>query len=123
MDFPASILGVWASLPLAQQPGPPGGAGGGDGFLQMLFMLGPMALIFYFLLWRPESKRRKDKEQLMNSLKAKDKIVTIGGIHGIVVSVDKDEVVVRVDTAKDVKMRFRRTAIDTIEASGSDKSE
>lgn len=122
MNVLASILGAWVASPLAQQAGPPGG-GGNEGFLQMLFMLGPMALIFYFLLWRPESKRRKEKEQMMNSLKAKDKIVTIGGIHGIVVSVDKDEVVVRVDTAKDIKMRFRRTAIDVIESSGSDKSE
>lgn len=117
MDLLASMNDAGLALTLAQG-GPPG-----SGFSEMLVMLLPMAMIFYFLLWRPESKRRKEKEQLMNSLKAKDKIVTIGGIHGIVVKVEKDEVVVRVDTAKDVKMTFRRTAIDTIESPGPDKPE
>lgn len=98
-------------------PAPAPAAGGGsESMQQMLFMFIPMAMVMYFLLIRPESKRRKEKEALMGGLKAKDKVVTIGGLHATVVEVDaeKDEVVLLVDPKKDVKMKFRRSAIDVI---------
>lgn len=79
-------------------------------------MFVPMILIFYFLFIRPEGKRRKEKEALMAGIKPKDKVVTIGGLHGTVVEVEGEEVVLLVDAKKDVKLRFRRTAIDVVEA-------
>jgi len=88
----------------------------------MLMLLVPMGLFFYFFMIRPESKRRKEREQLLNSVKVKDKVVTIGGIHGTVVDVEKDEIVILVDPKKDVRLRFRRTAVDTVEpAEGGDR--
>jgi preprotein translocase subunit YajC len=92
------------------QPPPQGG------MESLLIMLVAMGLIFYFLLIRPESKRKKEKEALLNSLKARDKVVTIGGLHGTVVDVDGDEVVLLVDPKKDVKLRFRRSSVDIIES-------
>jgi len=79
-------------------------------------MLVAMGLIFYFLLIRPESKRKKEKEALLSSLKPKDKVVTVGGLHGTVVEVDGDEVVLLVDPRKDVKLRFRRSSVDMVAA-------
>jgi preprotein translocase subunit YajC len=98
-------------------PGQPGAQPPQGGFDSLLLMLVAMGLIFYFLLIRPESKRRKEKEALLNALKTKDKVVTIGGLHGTVVEVDGDEVVLLVDPKKDVKLRFRRSSVEAIEAS------
>lgn len=82
-------------------------------------MIGPMMLIFYFLFIRPENKRKKEKEVQMASMKPKDKVVTIGGLYGTIVEIDGDEVVLLVDAKKDVKLRFRRTAVDVVEPTKS----
>ncbi len=71
-------------------------------------------IIFYLFFIRPQSKERKKKEELLSSVKVKDKVVTIGGLHGVVVEVEGDEVVLLVDPKKDVKMRFRRSAIGEV---------
>jgi len=108
------LCSMLSNLAADATPGP----GAGGGMYGMLMFLVPMGLFFYFFMIRPESKRRKEREQLLNAVKAKDKVVTIGGIHGTVVSVDKEEVVVQVDPKKDVKMRFRRTSIESIVTGG-----
>lgn len=85
-------------------------------------MLVSMGLIFYLLVIRPESKRRKQKEALLSGLKPKDKVLTIGGVYGTVIEVDGDEVVVLVDPRKDIRLRYRRSAVDAvIDAEGKDK--
>jgi preprotein translocase subunit YajC len=95
------------------QPGmperPPSGGMG-----ELLVMLVPMILIFYFVFIRPENKRRKEKEALLGSVKPKDKVVTIGGLFGTVVEIDGDEIVLQVDPKRDVKLRFRRSAVDVV---------
>jgi preprotein translocase subunit YajC len=102
------------------QPGAGQGAGGGaEQLYSMLMLIVPMGLFFYFFMIRPESKRRKEREQVLNSVKVKDKVVTIGGIHGTVVDVEPTEIVILVDAKKDVKMRFRRSAIDSVESGES----
>lgn len=101
-------------------PGGPAGPGDPMGSLYgMLMLLVPMGLFFYFFMIRPESKRRKEREQLLNSVKVKDKVVTIGGIHGTVVDVEPTEIVILVDPKKDVKLRFRRSAVDSVESAES----
>lgn len=85
----------------------------------IFLMIGPMMLIFYFLFIRPENKRRKEKETLMAQMKPKDKVVTIGGLYGTIVEIDGDDVVLLVDAKKDVKLRFRRTAVDVVEQAKS----
>ncbi|MBI3828347.1 MAG: preprotein translocase subunit YajC [Planctomycetes bacterium] len=90
--------------------------------IQMLIMFGSLGLIFYLLIWRPESKRRKQQEQTLNAIKPKDKVVTVGGMYGTVVDVDKDDVTLLVDPKNNIKLRFRRRSIDVIEsAPGEEK--
>jgi preprotein translocase subunit YajC len=91
---------------------PPPQPGGLD---SLLITFVPLMIIFYLFFIRPENKRRKQKEELLAAIKPKDKVVTVGGLHGSVVEVEGDEVVLLVDPKKDVKLRFRRSAIDTIE--------
>lgn len=127
----ASTARLFTCLAQAEAKAPGTGLAGSEGpapdpaleMVRMFGMLGALGLIFYFLIWRPESKRRKQRAQLVNALKPKDKVVTIGGLHGVVVDVEKDEVVLLVDPKKEVKMRFRRSAIESIEASASQGEE
>ncbi|CAG9619469.1 preprotein translocase subunit YajC [Sutcliffiella rhizosphaerae] len=54
-----------------------------------------MFAIFYFLLIRPQQKRQKQVREMQTSLQKGDKVVTIGGLHGIVDALDEDKVVIK----------------------------
>ena len=82
-----------------------GGAGGSSFF----FMLIAIFAIFYFLMIRPESKRRKERQQMIDSLKRHDRVVTIGGLHGEVQDVHEDMVVLRI--SENVKVEVAKSAI------------
>ena len=84
------------------------GEGGGGG-TSMLIMLVAIFAIFYFLMIRPESKRRKERQSMIDSLARGDKIVTIGGLHGEVQDVHDDKIVIRI--AEDLKVEVAKTAI------------
>jgi preprotein translocase subunit YajC len=85
-------------------------AGGGN----VLFTYGPLILMFvvlYFLLIRPQQKKQKVRNQMLNALKKGDKVVTIGGLHGTIMEITDDVVVLRVNDA--TKMTFDRSAINS----------
>ncbi|NLU23218.1 MAG: preprotein translocase subunit YajC [Clostridiales bacterium] len=72
-----------------------------------------MIAIFYFLLIRPENKRKKQAEEMRSSLKKGDYITTIGGIYGRVVTVTDRTIVI--ETSDDrVRMEFIKTAVATV---------
>ena len=80
-----------------------------ESIVMLLVMLG----IFYFLLIRPENKRKKQAQQMRDSLKKGDIITTIGGIVGRVVSVAKDSLVI--ETSEDrVRMELTKWAVSTV---------
>ena len=68
-----------------------------------------MALIFYFMLYRPQKKDQKKRELLLNSLKKGDKVITVGGIHGVIAAVSKTKVTLTV--AENVKIDFELAAV------------
>ena len=72
-----------------------------------------MILVFYFLLIRPQKKQQKKMEEMHNSLKINDIVVTNSGMIGKVVNIkkDKDTVVVRVDDTTNTKIEFQKQAI------------
>ncbi|MBQ0003482.1 MAG: preprotein translocase subunit YajC [Treponema sp.] len=74
-----------------------------------LIMIVAMVAIFYFLLIRPQKKQEKETKKMLDNLKKGDKVVTIGGIYGVVSSLKDNSVVVKVDT--DAKIEFTKTAI------------
>lgn len=82
--------------------------------MDMIIMLVAMVAVFYFLLIRPESKRKKEAEKMRSSVKVGDKVTTIGGIIGTVVSV-KDEKFVMETSADQVRIEFAKWAISTNE--------
>lgn len=82
---------------------------------QMLTTIIPFALIiliFYFFIIRPQNKKQKETEKMIAALKKGDKVVTIGGIHGVVSSTKENTIIVKVDD--NAKIEFNRTAIATV---------
>ena len=89
-----------------------GAAGAGMG--SSVIMLVAMLAIFYFMLIRPENKRKKEAENMRSSVKTGDKITTIGGIIGTVVNV-KDEKIVIETSADQVRSELAKWAISSNE--------
>jgi len=77
-----------------------GGRSGYEGIIMLVLMFA----IFYFLLIRPQQKRAKQHRELVENLKAGDAIVTAGGLHGKIVSVQEGSVTVEIATGVKVKM-------------------
>ena len=90
-------------------------AGGmGSSIIMIVAMLG----IFYFMLIRPENKRKKEAEQTRNSVKNGDEISTIGGIVGTVVNVKEDKIVIET-SADQVRVELMKWAISTNETAAA----
>ena len=77
-----------------------------------IIMLVVMVAIFYFMLIRPENKRKKEAENMRSSLKVGDKVTTIGGIMGKVVHVDGDKFVMETG-ADQVRIELAKWALST----------
>lgn len=91
-------------VPLLQQ----GGVAGPQSLLSVApFLL--IIVIFYFFLIRPQNKKQKETQKMIDALKKGDKVVTIGGIHGIVSATKEKTIIVKVDEG--VKIEFNRSAI------------
>ena len=87
-------------------------APGGD-LMSMILPLVLMIGVFYFMLIRPENKRKKEAEQMRNSLKEGDWLTTIGGLYGKVVAITDRTVVL--ETSEDrVRVEFLKSAIGTV---------
>ena len=84
------------------------------GMASPLIMMVLMFAIFYFMLIRPENKRKKEAEQMRNSVRTGDKIVTIGGIIGTVVNVKDNRVVIET-SADQVRIELEKWAISSNE--------
>jgi len=93
------------------QPAPPAGQGLEQLLKGPLPMLVLMVVVFYFILIRPQQKKTKEHEQLLKTLKPKDKVVTSGGVMGIVVSVQEKTVTIR---SADTKLEVLKSAVAEI---------
>jgi len=91
----------------------PAGGGGGGVFGQygIVVPMALMGLVFYFLMWRPESQRRAKMQELLAGLKKNDRVHTNSGIYGVVVNVQTKYVTLRVDENNNTKIKVLRTAV------------
>ena len=97
---------------VAMGPAPAGGQGQGSP-LQLPIMMVIMLGIFYFMLIRPESKRKKQAEEMRSSLQKGDWLTTIGGVYGRVVAITDRTVVI--ETSEDrVRIEFLKSAIGSV---------
>ena len=87
----------------------------------MIIMLVLFIAIFYFMILRPENKKKKDAEALRNSLHRGDKITTIGGIMGKIIDIKDDKIVI--ETGEDqVRMELQKWAVMTNNTAEKEKS-
>lgn len=90
------------------------------GLLGALLPLILMFAIFWFILIRPESKRKKEAEAMRNAVKAGDDIITIGGICGTVITVKDDRLVIET-SADQVRMEITKWAVSSNETAAAAK--
>ena len=113
----------WLALAAADAaPSAPSGPAANP--LQMMVLwFAAIAVFFYLIILRPQRKEQKSRQQLIDSLRKGDKVVTIGGVHGWITEVDKGgkTVTVRVDTKTNLKVN--RSAISTVERGGEESTE
>jgi preprotein translocase subunit YajC len=107
-----------ASEPAATDEAAPAGDAPAGGITDALFStyalpLGAMLLLMYFMLLRPEQKKRKEVEQTLSSLKKNDHIVTIGGICGTVVNISPGSqfITIKVDESNNTRLKILRSAV------------
>ena len=97
------------SFILAQAPSAaPSAASSIGNFVPFIFIF----VIMYFVLLRPQMKRQKDQQRLVSALKTGDRVVTNGGIHGLISNVKDTTVIVKV--ADNVKIEIEKTAVTTV---------
>jgi len=108
-------------LPLLMAPPPAGAEAGGGSLLATFLPFIAIIAIFYFLIIRPQSKKRKETEKMLSALKKGDKIVTIGGLHGTIQSVKESTVIIKADD--NVKLEFLRSAVSSIVTVAKEKED
>jgi preprotein translocase subunit YajC len=113
------MFNAFYALAWAMGPSPQGGGQGGaqsafTSFLPLIIIFA----IFYFLLIRPQQKRSKQHKEMMGALKRGDKIVTSGGIYGVVESVAERTVVVKI--AEETKVKFGKGNIAAIRSTADE---
>ncbi|MDD5644352.1 MAG: preprotein translocase subunit YajC [bacterium] len=90
----------------------PSAGGQGGSLSQTLLMVGVLFAIFYFLLIRPQKKQQEKHKQMVESLKKGDKVITTGGIYGVIANVKDKTFIIKVDD--NTKIEVARSCISTI---------
>ncbi len=92
----------------------PGGEAGNPIMSLLPFLV--IIVIMYFLMIRPQAKKQKEKQNMLNNLKAGDDVLTIGGIYGKIEGINEKDGKLIISIAKDLKINVSRSAIaDKIE--------
>jgi len=89
-------------------------ASGGQSLYGNLLLIGGIVLIFYFFMIRPQQKKQKDQKRFLEDVKKGDNIVTVGGIHGRIASIDGETIILEVE--KGGKLKLDKSSI-SLEAS------
>lgn len=86
-----------------------GGAGGAGALFSSFLPLILIFVIFYFLLIRPQSKKAKEHKAMLENLKKGDKVITSGGIYGVIEGIETNTITVKI--AENVRIKVSRNAI------------
>ena len=97
----------------------PGAAQPGGSLLGMLVPMGLIFIIFYFLLIRPANKKQKAVQAMLEGLKNGDKVITTGGILGVVAGITDD--VIQLKVAQNVKIEIARNAVAALQQNQDQK--
>ena len=92
------------------------GDGGGGGMTSTLIMFGLIFVIFYFMIVRPQQKRQKERQRMLDALKKGDKVLTAGGIHGTIMGIEEKTVLVQI--ADGIKVKVDRGSVSSVVKEG-----
>lgn len=84
------------------------GAAGGSGSMMILMMVAMFAILYFFMI-RPQQKRQKELQKTREAMKAGDKVVTAGGIHGKIKEISDATMLIEVDEG--VRIRVDKTSV------------
>lgn len=102
----------------AMGPAPEGGAQGSGGVFASLLPLILIFVVFYFLLIRPQQKKAKEHRKMIESIKKGDKVITNGGIYGIIENVGTNTVTIKI--AENTKVKFGKAYIAAVRATSDE---
>lgn len=88
------------------------GAGGMEQLLSTIVPFALIILVFYFLILRPQQKRQKERQKLLESVRKGDRIITSGGLHGLVEGIEDKSLLVKIDD--NVKVKIEKSAVSVI---------
>lgn len=104
------------ALVLAQEktdePAPTEGNGGKSGFdpgILIPFVL--ILVLMYFIMLRPQRKQEKKRRQMLSQMEKNERVITIGGIQGVIYSMDENDVVLKIDERNDIRITVAKSAI------------
>ncbi|MCJ7425826.1 MAG: preprotein translocase subunit YajC [Dehalococcoidales bacterium] len=110
----ALIVAVLATMALLGGCYPTSTEEGGSSTTSTIYMIVFLVLIFamfYFLMIRPQRKRQKEHQKMMEELKRGDRIITAGGIFGVIESVSEDSVVIKVESGTTLRLAKGSVAV------------
>lgn len=91
---------------------PQQGGDQGSSAISTMIMFGSIILIFYFMIYRPQRKRQKERESLVQSMAKGDKVIMSGGMHGKISAIEDTYILVEV--SESTKIRFEKSAVTTV---------
>ena len=105
--FDSLILFAQGDVPVAQP--------GADGMIFWILLPALLLIIWLFML-NPQKKQEERMRKMLDSLEKNDRVMTVGGLIGTVHNIDKEqnEIVLKVDDANNIKVRFHLTAVSTV---------
>ena len=104
------MFGVSEAFAMGGQPTD----GSQPGFLVQIFPLLLMVIVVYLLIFRPQIKKQKAQQTMIDALKKGDRVVTSGGIHGTIVGVKEEAGILVVQVAKEVRVEVSRGSISRV---------
>ncbi|MEI8135582.1 MAG: preprotein translocase subunit YajC [bacterium] len=104
------MLSHFFGIILAAQPA--GQESSGAGSLSTVVMFGSIILVFYFMMYRPQRKRQKEREALMSKMDKGDKVILSGGIHGTISSIEDTTMLVQISDS--TKIRVEKGSVSTV---------
>ncbi|MGN6369407.1 MAG: preprotein translocase subunit YajC [Phycisphaerae bacterium] len=96
------------------QPAPDAGHASGAGSMIQFALIAVVFVGFYLIMMRGQKKTEKNRKQMIQAMKKGDEVMTIGGMVARVVSIDDDEVVLKIDESANVKARYKKSAIQQV---------
>ena len=101
----ALIVAVLATVALLGGCYPADAEGGGTtSTIYMIVFLVLIFAMFYFLMIRPQRKRQKEHQQMMEELRKGDRVITAGGIYGVIENVSEDSIVIKVESGATLRL-------------------